>query len=116
NEKWAVRFGTIFTKTCIVTNDDMNVTNTDIRTRTTEFGGDQDDDIVYPWGHDYVEDVTNEESTDRMSNTVFSYGVGFAPLKNLQVDLLGYLGNINNSLLDAEFYRNLRLSFTLKFF
>ncbi len=115
-KKWSLRFGTIFTKTCIVTNDDMSITEITIAKRTTEYGGDLDDLIVYPDGHNYEEDTINEETTNKMSNTVFSYGIGFNPLTNLQIDLLGYLGNTNNSLLDAEFYRNLRLSFTLKFF
>ena len=40
---------------------------------------------------------------------------GYTPIENLQIDLLGFLGTSDNSIFDTSFYRNLRLSFTMKF-
>lgn len=69
--------------------------------------------------------LSSKESTETLDQTtVFMYGLGWKATKNLQVDLLGFLGNgvdpnagggDNESIFDSNFYRSLKLSLTLKF-
>ena len=84
------------------------------------------DSEPYTWIKEYSDGVTETnvyndffESTDQTtkettSSTFFTYGLGYNPLDNLQIDLLGFF-NSNASILDTDFYKNLQLSFTLKF-
>jgi len=51
----------------------------------------------------------------KTNNTEFAYGLGYAPTPSLQVDFMSFFGSEDNSLLDASFYRNLRLSATFRF-
>ena len=68
-----------------------------------------------------IEDNTYSSSSEQtkttFSQTDYYYGLGFRPTDNLQIDLLGFLGGYGDEedLLDADFYKQLRLSFTLKF-
>lgn len=50
-------------------------------------------------------------------NEKIYFGLGFCPADNLQIDLLEFLGGYGyeENLLDADFYKQLRISFTLKF-
>ncbi len=69
--------------------------------------------------------LSSKESTETLDQTtVFMYGLGWKATRNLQVDLLGFLGNgvdpnagggDNESIFDSNFYRSLKLSLTLKF-
>jgi hypothetical protein len=64
---------------------------------------------------DNIYESISEHTRTTFSSTVFTYGLGYNPMENLQIDLLGFLGTSDNSFFDTSFYRNLRLSFTLKF-
>ena len=63
---------------------------------------------------DDIYESTSEESKTTISSTVFTYGFGFNPMNNLQIDLLGVF-NSDASVLDTDFYKSLQISVTLKF-
>jgi hypothetical protein len=63
--------------------------------------------------NEYMSTSTHEESAT--SSTLFAYGLGYAPTSSLQVDFMSFFGTEDNSILDASFYRNLRLSATFRF-
>ena len=63
---------------------------------------------------DDIYESTSEVSKTTISSTVFTYGFGFNPMNNLQIDLLGVF-NSDTSVLDTDFYKSLQISFTLKF-
>jgi len=70
---------------------------------TQEFN--RDDDIF---------ESTKEVNKTTISSTIFTYGFGFNPMNNFQIDLLGFF-NSDASILDTDFYKSLQISFTLKF-
>jgi len=62
--------------------------------------------------NEYTSSASHQNT--RTSTTTFAYGLGFAPTPSLQLDFLSFFGTEDNSILDASFYRNLRLSATLR--
>ena len=113
NNKWDLRFGSVFTSFCTTENDAKEIKEAlPVITETTY--GDGSVDIVI---EDNTYDSTSEQTNSRNSMTDYYYGLGFRPTDNLQIDLLGFLGDPvdEDNLLDADFYKQLRLSFTLKF-
>ncbi len=111
NNKWAGRFGAIFRNVFSNTNDAIQITDTKPFKTLSEYGNGTEDVEI----DDNIYESTSEHINTAYSNTNFYYGLGFNPTDKMQIDLLGYFGFADNSLLDAEFYRNLRLSFTLLF-
>ncbi len=111
NNKWAGRFGAIFRNVFTTINDAKQITNAEPFITETVLGDGTTDVVI----EDNIYESTSEHRNSAYSDTDFYYGLGFQPTARLQIDLLGYFGSAGNSLLDAEFYRNLRLSFTLKF-
>ncbi|MAI85676.1 MAG: hypothetical protein CMF99_00565 [Candidatus Marinimicrobia bacterium] len=63
---------------------------------------------------DDIYESTSEINKTTISSTVFTYGFGFNPMNNLQIDLLGVF-NSDASILDTDFYKSLQISFSLKF-
>ncbi len=112
NNKWAGRFGAIFRNVFTTINDAKQITNAEPFITETVLGDGTPPVVVI---EDNIYESTSEHNSSAYSDTDFYYGLGFQPTARLQIDLLGYFGSAGNSLLDAEFYRNLRLSFTLKF-
>jgi hypothetical protein len=108
---WSLRFGSIFTNTSQTINDAKQITDSEPFVLETEYG-DGDVTIVIDSN---AYNSTSEQIRTISSSTIFTYGLGHKPTENLQIDLLGFLGTSDNSLLDASFYRNLRLSFTMRF-
>ncbi len=86
----------------------------------------EDDSEPFTWIKDYidgtqelymVDDVyesTKEVNKTTISSTIFTYGFGFNPMNNFQIDFLGVF-NSDASILDTDFYKSLQISFTLKF-
>ena len=109
--KWSLRFGSIFTMTNQTINDAKQITGSEPHITETEYG-DGDIDIDFD---DNIYESTSEHTRTTSSSMVFTYGLGYNPMENLQIDVLGFLGTNDNSIIDASFYRNLRLSFTMKF-
>lgn len=113
NNKWDIRFGSVFRSTCSTINDAKEIKDvTPITTETNYGDGSVDVDI-----EDNTYDSTSMQMNSTNSSTNYYYGLGFRPTDNLQIDLLGFLGEAGDEedLLDADFYKQLRLSFTLKF-
>lgn len=109
--KWSLRFGSIFTMTNQTINDAKQITGSEPHVTETEYG-DGHIDIDFD---DNIYESTSEHTRTTSSSMVFTYGLGYNPMENLQIDVLGFLGTNDNSIIDASFYRNLRLSFTMKF-
>ena len=63
---------------------------------------------------DDIFESTKEVNKATISSTIFTYGFGFNPMNNFQIDLLGFF-NSDASILDTDFYKSLQISFTLKF-
>ena len=63
---------------------------------------------------DDIFESTKEVNKTTISSTIFTYGFGFNPMNNFQIDLLGVF-NSDASILDTDFYKSLQISFTLKF-
>ena len=113
NNKWDIRFGSVFSSICSTINDAKEIKDVSpITTETTYGDGSVDVEI-----EDNTYDSTSMQRNSTNSSTNYYYGLGFRPTDNLQIDLLGFLGSPGEeeNLLDADFYKQLRLSFTLKF-
>ncbi len=111
NNKWDLRFGSIFNSNCSTVNDAKEIKDTTPVTTETIYGDDTVDVMI----EDNTYDSTSEHTNSTNSLTNYYYGLGFRPTDNLQIDLLGFLGGYEEDMLDADFYKQLRLSFTLKF-
>jgi len=101
---WSLRFGSIFTSTNQTINDAKQITDSEPYVIETVYGdGDVTIDI-----DDNIYESTSEHARTTTSSTVFTYGLGYNPMDNLQIDLLG-IGSA-----DLEF-DGVRLSFSLLF-
>ena len=101
---WSLRFGSIFTSTNQTINDAKQITDSEPYVIETVYG---DGDVTINI-YDNVYESTSEHTRTASSSTVFTYGLGYNPMDNLQIDLLG-IGSA-----DLEF-DGVRLSFTMKF-
>lgn len=113
NNKWDLRFGSIFRSYWNTRNYVKDIKNASpVTTETVSGDGSVDIDI-----EDNTYDSSSIQTKSAGSLTDYYYGLGFRPTDNLQIDLLGILGESGDeeNLLDADFYKQLRLSFTLKF-
>ncbi len=108
--QFSLRVGSIFQLASLEIKDTKEIKESDPFTWVKEYSdGTQElymDDDIY--------ESTSEVSKTTISSTVFTYGFGFNPMNNLQIDLLGVF-NSDASVLDTDFYKSLQISFTLKF-
>lgn len=113
NNKWDIRFGSVFRSSCVTVNDAKEIKDATPLTTETVYGDGSVDINI----DDNTYESTSEQTISTNSSTNYYYGLGFRPTDNLQIDLLGFLGDPGDEddLLDADFYKQLRLSFTLKF-
>ena len=103
-KNWSLRFGTIFTGTSQTINDAKQTTASEPSVTEKEYGnGDMSVNI-----DNNIYESTSEHTRTTSSSTVFTYGLGYNPMDNLQIDLLG----VGSS--DLEF-DGFRVSFTMKF-
>jgi hypothetical protein len=110
NLKWALRVGAYFYYQKYTTDRALQITNAlpYVSTESNLSGSSVNiDNNSY---HSY-----SMQETNAISRTVYTYGLGFNPSENLQIDLISFFGADNNALIDASFYRNLMVSFVLKF-
>jgi len=101
---WSLRFGSIFTNRSRTINDAKQITDSEPYVSEMEYG---DGDVTINI-YDNVYESTSEHMRTISSSTVFTYGIGYNPFDNLQIDLLGIGSD------DLEF-DGVRLSFTMKF-
>ena len=108
--QFSLRVGSIFQLASLEIKDTKEIKESDPFTWIKEYSdGTQElymDDDIY--------ESTSEVNKTTISSTVFTYGFGFNPMNNLQIDLLGVF-NSDASILDTDFYKSLQISFTLKF-
>jgi len=122
-KKWSTRFGSIFTRTNSTIKDSKQIKEASPETIIHE----DVNGVEYTYGSESTYNSTSESISNKSSSTVFRYGLGCNPTKNLQIDLLGFL-NFNNTsqeypngdgesndIFSSAFFENLKLSFTLKF-
>jgi len=110
DNKLALRFGSIFTMTNQTINDAKQVTGSEPHITETEYG---DGDVNIDFD-DNIYESTSEHTRTTYSSTVFTYGLGYNPMENLQIDILGFF-DYGDSILDAGFYKDLRISLTMMF-
>ena len=114
NKKWSLRFGSIFNYTKYTMNIRQQNTKSEPYSSITQPGDGSEAIISDVSQNRYFS--TSEQVAIGSSSTTYVYGLGFQATENLQIDLLGYLGNTaGEQILDTTFFRHLRLSFTLKF-
>ena len=114
NHNLSFRFGSIFTRSSATIDNTTQITASDPHITKTVFEDVTTLTDVTVTENDIYES-TNEHTRATSSSTIFTYGFGYTPIENLQIDLLGFLGTNDNSIFDTSFYRNFRLSFTIKF-
>jgi len=110
NNQWAMRFGSVFTHTTINSSRAYNPDN--VEPMTTTFFTPDSDPLIIVAPNTYV--IESEQQKSISSAATYSYGLGYKPNKNLQIDLMGIFETANTDIWNSSFFRNLRLSFTLK--
>jgi hypothetical protein len=111
NKKWSLRFGSIFEYWKLIVNDKLQIKKSEPLTEMTEYGS----GTVTITIEDNIFSSSSSHTKDSRSTTTFLYGLGYQPTDNLQIDLLGFFGHLaDNQIIDANFFRSLRLSFSLK--
>jgi hypothetical protein len=109
NRCWAIRFGAFFRYLSQTTDDVKQITGSKPFTTRTTLGNNATSVNV----QSNVYSSRSEHRTDGDSHTFFTYGLGYFPTSNLQIDLLGFF-DVNNRVSLLEFLKSLRLSFVLK--
>ena len=108
--QFSLRVGSIFELYSQTIKDAKQINESEPFTRIKEYSdGIQEINI-----DDDIFESTREVKKTTISSTIFTYGLGFNPTSNFQVDLLGAFDS-DASILDTDFYKNLQISVTLKF-
>ncbi len=111
NGKWFLRFGSVFSFHRITMNDAKQITSADPHVTEIRYA----DNTTVIDIDDNIYQSTSSHQKNSWSSTRFYYGLGFNPTKYLQIDLVTFLGTQDGlSIFDAEFFRSLLFSFTLK--
>jgi len=114
NKNWSIRFGSLFVKTSKTDNESTQITSYEPRITETVY---TDGDVEIDYDESiYASTSSNSKSVD--TATWLTYGLGYSPTENLQVDILGFAGDGDDpgtDFLNTGFLKDLRLSFTLKF-
>jgi len=112
-KRFAIRFGSVFTQTS-ETRKNRYIPSDIQRICDMTYNSTMDEPEYY-YHPDYESHVTDIETvTQKSSRTQFSYGLGFRPSKNMQIDLMGFFDYPCTELLTTDFFRNLRLSFSIR--
>jgi hypothetical protein len=111
NQKWSLRFGSIFEYWKLLINDKRQIKKSEPYTEVTEYGSGNANVTV----ENNIFASSSRHTKDSRSTTTFVYGLGYQPTDNLQIDLLGFFGTIwDNQIIDSNFFKSLRLSFTVR--
>ncbi len=108
--QFALRVGSIFQLSSIEIKDIKEIKESEPYTWIKEYS----DGTQELYMDDDISESTKEMNKTTISSTIFTYGFGFNPMNNFQIDLLGVF-NSDASFLDTDFYKSLQISFTLKF-
>ncbi len=108
SKNWAIRFGSIFRYTKSVYDNTLQATRSNPRITKTEQSGNTTINIdPNAYSSSSYQRITS------VSNTTFTYGLGYVPSENLQIDLIGFF-DVNNNVTLLEYVKALRLSFVVK--
>ncbi|MBI9067985.1 MAG: hypothetical protein JEZ09_11880 [Salinivirgaceae bacterium] len=111
NLKWSLRIGAIYNHYSQTLKNATQVKSSDPSIIEKEYGnGSIDIDIS---NNEY--NSTSQKREDSFNTTFYTYGLGYNPTENLQIDLISFFGTNNNSVFDADFFRSLRISAVIKF-
>ncbi|MGC9362088.1 MAG: hypothetical protein ACP5F3_04085, partial [Candidatus Syntrophosphaera sp.] len=111
NMKWALRFGSVFTQNCASGSRTFEPTNSEPQTTTYTSAANPDPVIEYS---ENTYEMESEHTSIRESETLFCYGLGYKPSKNLQIDLMGMFDVESVQIWNTQFFRSLRISFSLR--
>jgi hypothetical protein len=108
--QWAWRCGSRFTRTAIVTTDDLKAVDSQCQENTvfTQWSDGTETTVIT----DNMYGSSKEEVHNTFSSTSFYYGMGYTPTDNLQIDMIYMFGG-GFDLIDSDFFRDLRISITL---
>jgi len=109
--QWAWRCGAHFTRTCVKTVDDLQAIDAQCLANHVDFNS-ADDALDWVATADNFYGSTRTEFHNTWSATDFTYGMGWMPTGNVQVDLLCIFDG-SFDVLDSDFFKDLRLSITL---
>ena len=109
NHHWAIRFCSVFQYSSLTTDDALQITNSRPFTTKTVLGSGTTTVTV----QNNIYTSRSQHTEDGISSTFFTYGLGYFPTNNLQVDVLGFF-DVNNHVTLLELLKSLRLSFMLK--
>jgi len=109
NHHWALRFGSVFQYASQSTDDAMQITDSrPYITRTTLGNG-----VVTVNVRNNTYTSRSTRAVEGESRTFFTYGLGYFPTNNLQIDVLGFF-DVSDNVTLLELLKSLRLSFVLK--
>ncbi|MBW6514599.1 MAG: hypothetical protein K0B87_07575 [Candidatus Syntrophosphaera sp.] len=111
NLQWALRFGSIFSQSYSTETRFYEPTNVEPVTVTLTSAANPDPQIYY---EDNEYEMETQRIITRDSYTNFTYGLGFRPSENLQIDLMGMFRPESTQLWNTSFFRSLRLSFSIR--
>lgn len=112
NQKWAMRFGSIFTQTMQTENRSYKPTKIEPMLVENYYPNQTEPDM-YISDNTYLIESSSEKS--RSSHTTYSYGLGYKASENLQIDLMGIFDQSDLEVWNTSFFRNLRLAFSIAF-
>jgi len=112
SKNWSLRFGSIFEYYKTIINDKRQITASEPMKTVTQYADGSNPTVTFS---DNESLSTSSHRKTAESLTTFVYGLGYQPTENLQIDLLGFLGTSSGiQIIDADFYRSLRLSISVK--
>lgn len=109
SKAWALRFGSVFSYNSETNDEEKKIKTAVPRVVRTVYGDGSYTTTTNPNRY-YSSAVHNSESNSR---TLLTYGLGWNPTQNLQVDLLTYFDTRNYDTI-IEYLKSLRISFVLK--
>ncbi|MDP3114146.1 MAG: hypothetical protein Q8M98_05140 [Candidatus Cloacimonadaceae bacterium] len=112
NQKWAMRFGSVFTQVVDIMNDSYRPTLIE-PTLIEIYYPNQTNPYVMLADNSYL--VESHSIKTNTSATDFSYGLCYKANNNLQVELMSMFDQDNLDFWNTSFFRNLKLSFTISF-
>jgi hypothetical protein len=109
--RWTFRIGAVHTILKRKTDEDRQISDAEALLTIVDYGDGTADTTLSDLS--YLSLGSAGETRQHFNN--FVYGLEFQPNKNLRIELLEFLGNGFTEFIDTEFYRQLRLSFTVIF-
>ncbi|MCB5264851.1 MAG: hypothetical protein PHT37_07715 [Candidatus Cloacimonetes bacterium] len=111
NQHWAFRLGSLFTQNISSVNELYQPKNVEPYTCVLVNANGAVPYITYA-DNDYV--IESKNQVTRSSSTSYCYGIGYKPSSNLQIDIMGVFDSSDTDLWNTDFFRNLRLAFSLR--